>query len=82
MAANPYQILGSAVKQERKLHGLSQTELSHLSNTGINFISQLERGKETLRLSSLLSVLNVLGLELNIVRGKNLISTSDKLKSE
>ncbi len=77
---NQYQILAQAIRNERKLNKLTQTELAQLSKTGINFISQLERGKETLRLSSLLSVMKVLGLEFHIQRGKSSISISGKLK--
>jgi HTH-type transcriptional regulator/antitoxin HipB len=77
--SDPYQILAEAIKRERKLNNLTQTDLAHLSKTGINFISQLERGKETLRLSSLLSVMRVLGLEFHIQRGKGSISQSAKL---
>ena len=77
---DPYQVLAEAIKRERKLNNLTQTDLAQLAKTGINFISQLERGKETLRLSSLLSVLRVLGLEFHIQRGKASISISEKLK--
>ena len=77
---NQYQILAQAIRKERKLNKLTQTELAQLSKTGINFISQLERGKETLRLSSLLSVMKVLGLEFHIQRGNASISISGKLK--
>lgn len=77
---NQYQILAQAIRKERKLNKLTQTELAQLSKTGINFISQLERGKETLRLSSLLSVMKVLGLEFHIQRGSAGISISGKLK--
>lgn len=77
---NQYQILAQAIRNERKLNKLTQTELAQLSKTGINFISQLERGKETLRLSSLLSVMKVLGLEFHIQRGNAGISISGRLK--
>ena len=77
---NQYQTLAQAIRKERRLNKLTQTELAQLSKTGINFISQLERGKETLRLSSLLSVMKVLGLEFHIQRGNAGISISGKLK--
>ncbi len=77
---SPYQNLAEVIKKERKLNKLTQTELAQFSKTGINFISQLERGKETLRLSSLLSVMKVLGLEFNVQRGKEGISISEKLR--
>ena len=72
------ELLASAVRKERKAARLTQDELGKLSDTGINFISQLERGKETVRLNKLLSVLNVLGLEISIKRGKNFISIDTK----
>jgi len=80
MKTNPYQTLGQLIRDERKANRLTQADIARISNTGINFISQLERGKETLRLSSLLAVLKVLGLEFQLVRGKNLISVSEMLK--
>ena len=65
--------LATTIKEERKKLGLTQTELGALANSGINFISQLESGKRSVRLDKLLVVLNVLGLEIHIARGKNSI---------
>lgn len=39
-------ILGQAIERERKHRRLTQTQLAELSNTSINFVSQVERGKK------------------------------------
>jgi y4mF family transcriptional regulator len=67
--------LGETVRKEREAHGLTQSQLGDLSGTGLNFVSQLERGKRTVRLDKLLSVLQVLGLELKLCHGKRGISS-------
>lgn len=75
-------LLGKCIRNQRIAFGLNQTQLAELSGTSLNFISQLERGKKTLRLNLVLAVLNVLGLELHIQQGKNIISVEKKLTSE
>lgn len=71
-------ILGKAVKGERQALGLSQKALGELAGTGINFISQLERGKQTVRIDKALAVLKVLGLEVQVIRGKGCLSVNLK----
>ena len=56
--------LGTAVRQARKAHGLTQAELAGLAGTGPRFISELERGKASAELGKVLDVLAVLGLRL------------------
>lgn len=75
-------IIGHAIRDERQTRGLTQQELGELAGTGLNFISQLERGKPTVRLDKLLSVLRVLGLELQITRGKKGVSVSPDLRRQ
>ena len=70
--------LGKVVRTERKAQKLTQQRLGNLAETGLNFVSQLERGKRTVRLDKVLAVLKVLGLELRIVRGKNSVSSELK----
>jgi HTH-type transcriptional regulator/antitoxin HipB len=72
-------ILGQCIKNKRKIFGLNQSQLAELSGTSLNFISQLERGKTTLRLNLLLAVLKVLGLELHLQHGKNIVSFEENL---
>ena len=78
----PTKKFGETVRSQRKHNDLTQQQLADLSGTSLNFISQLERGKETVRLNSLLSVLNVLGLEFFLRKGKNLISISNDMSHE
>ena len=74
-----YKTLGRVIRKERKAQSLTQQQLGQFSGTGLNFISQLERGKSTVRFDKLLAVIEVLGLELQVRRGKGVISTSKNL---
>ncbi len=71
--------VGNIVRRERKVRGLTQQELGELARTGLNFVSQLERGKETVRFDKLLDVLKVLGLEFVLTRGHNKLSVAKEL---
>ena len=57
--------LGHIVRNERKRKGCTQTKLARYSGVGINFISNLERGKETSELGKTLRVIQTLGLDLS-----------------
>ena len=72
------QIIGKVLRKERKALKLTQQNLGELAGTGLNFVSQLERGKGTARLDKVLAVLTVLGLELKIIRGKKGVSSELK----
>ena len=71
--------IGRVVRNQRKLQGLTQRELGEYSSCGLNFISQLERGKSTVRLDKLLMVLKVLGVQCRLERGKDLITVDREL---
>lgn len=71
LSADSIIVLANKVKSERKAIGLSQTELAQLAKVSLNFLSQLESGKKTIRLDKVLQVLNTLGLELKIQYGKS-----------
>lgn len=63
--------LGKTIKAFRKNQNLTLEKVSGLSNLGMRFLSELERGKETAELGKVLDVLNKLGLEVIIQpRGK------------
>lgn len=53
--------LGQVVRSARKQHGLTQPQLALASGVGVRFIVELEAGKPTLRLATMLRVLNALG---------------------
>ena len=61
--------LGAAIEAERKRRKLTQGQLADLSNTSINFISQIERGKRTAQIGKVLDVLQILGMQLLIEKG-------------
>lgn len=61
--------LGEVIRRERKHRRLTQTQLGELTNTSINFISQVEAGKPTAHIGKVFRVLQVLGFELRCQRG-------------
>lgn len=68
------QTLAKKVRSERQKRGLNQTELAELSGLSLNFVSQVELGKTTIRLDKLLQLLHSLGLEFKLIYGKKGIS--------
>jgi y4mF family transcriptional regulator len=58
--------LGIEVRQARRAAGLDQATAAGLLGVGTRFLSELERGKATVRLDLVLQVLEGLGLELEI----------------
>jgi HTH-type transcriptional regulator/antitoxin HipB len=65
--------LGICIRNERGRNGLSQTELAALAGVSLNFVSQLEMGKESARISKVLDVLSALGLQFSIELGNKRI---------
>lgn len=58
--------LGQAVRQARKRLNLTQPQLALAAGVGVRFIVELEGGKPTVRLESVLRVLQALGGELQV----------------
>jgi len=58
--------LGTAIRATRKQAGLEQKDAAGLAGVGLRFLSDLERGKPTVRMDKVLQVLDVLGLELSV----------------
>ena len=61
-------LLAKITRDRRKALGLRQADLADLAGCSERFVHTVERGKTTLRLDKLLDVLEVLGLELAVVR--------------
>ena len=59
------QELGRIVREERKRKGYTHSTLARFSGVGINFVSNLENGKETSELGKTLRVLQTLGMDLS-----------------
>jgi len=60
------QHLGSALRAARKQLGLTQPQLALAAGVGVRFIVELEAGKPTLRLETVLRVIDALGGELSL----------------
>ncbi len=58
--------LGLKVRQKRKLDGLTQQDLAAIANVGVRFVSELENGKKSVQLDSVMTVLQALGLQLTL----------------
>ena len=58
--------ISETVRERRKELRLTQSELAMASGTGVRFISDLENGKETLRLDKTLEVMGALGIEIQL----------------
>ncbi|MBB5347524.1 helix-turn-helix transcriptional regulator [Desulfoprunum benzoelyticum] len=56
--------IAQLIAYHRRRSGLSQQQLAALAGVGKNLIYELEKGKQTVRLENLLSVLRVLNIEL------------------
>ena len=58
--------IGTVMRLHRKTAGLSRVHLARLSGVGKTTIFDIEHGKETVQLKSLLLVLEALGIELRL----------------
>jgi y4mF family transcriptional regulator len=58
--------IGEAVKRVRKRLGVTQRELALTSGTGLRFIIDLEKGKATCQVGKVLTVLNTLGVAVEL----------------
>ncbi len=61
------QELPEIILNVRKHAGLTQKELADLAGVAKNLVYELEKGKETIRYSSLLKVLHVLNIEVKYI---------------
>jgi HTH-type transcriptional regulator/antitoxin HipB len=59
--------IGEFVRRRRMASNLTQRQLGELAGVGTRFISDLERGKPTLRMDAVNKVLNVFGRMLSYV---------------
>ena len=58
--------LADFVRMERKRQKVSQLRLSQLANVGVRFVRDLEDGKKTLQFDKLQSVLETLGIAIEL----------------
>lgn len=60
------EIIGHCVRQNRKNANLSQIELARLAGIGKTAVFDIEKGKETVKLKTLLAVLKALNIQLTL----------------
>jgi HTH-type transcriptional regulator / antitoxin HipB len=58
--------IGTLVRQTRKRLGVTQKELALTSGTGLRFIIDLEKGKQTAEIGKVLTILQTLGIQLTL----------------
>ena len=68
--------LGQKIRSKRKRLGLTLKHLAGLSGIGTRYLSELERGKETIEMGKALGVVNSLGLEL-VVKPKSRLGNGE-----
>ncbi len=60
------QDIGTAIRKTRKAMGITQKDLALTSGTGLRFIIDLEKGKPTCQLAKVLTVLQTLGINMQL----------------
>jgi y4mF family transcriptional regulator len=61
------QQIGFLIRQTRKSLGVTQKDLALTSGTGLRFVIDLEKGKETCEIGKALTVLQTLGIKLTLI---------------
>jgi y4mF family transcriptional regulator len=58
--------IGDLIKTARKSMGVTQRALAMTSGTGLRFIIELEKGKPTCQFGKVLTVINTLGISVEL----------------
>jgi len=58
------QMIGQIILENRKRLGVTQKDLALTSGTGLRFVIDLEKGKETCQIGKVLTVLQTLGIQI------------------
>ena len=58
--------IGTAIKERRKHLGVNQQTLAELAGVGINTLVTIERGDGNPQLATLLTILNTLGMQMDL----------------
>jgi y4mF family transcriptional regulator len=60
------QAIGKLIRNTRKRLGVTQRNLALTSGTGLRFVIDLEKGKETCQIGKALTILNTLGIKVTL----------------
>ena len=66
MKAHSSNVIGDVVRFHRRRGGLSQHELADLAQIGKTSVFDIEKGKPTVRLATLMAVLGVLNIDMGL----------------
>jgi HTH-type transcriptional regulator / antitoxin HipB len=58
--------IGKLIRDTRKSLGATQKNLALASGTGLRFVIDLEKGKETCEIGKALAILNTLGIKITL----------------
>jgi transcriptional regulator with XRE-family HTH domain len=58
--------LGNVIRKRRKTLSITQRDVAALSKIGVNTLTKIERGEVNISLKAILSVLDALGLEIEV----------------
>ena len=61
--------LSLAIKDTRKKLGMTQSDLADITDTSVKFISEVERGKETVQMDKVLTLARALDLRIQVTPG-------------
>jgi len=64
MAMSKIEKLGEMIRQARKEQGLTQEQLAATTGVGVRFIRELEQGKESCHIGKALTVVAMLGIDI------------------
>ena len=66
MKTNKVKNIGHLIRQTRKNQRLTQEQLAATASVGVRFIRELEQGKKSCHIGKALTVLSMLGIEVQI----------------
>ena len=58
--------IGKTIRDTRKRMGVTQKDLALTSGTGLRFVIDLEKGKQTCQIGKALTVIQTLGIEVTL----------------
>lgn len=64
MTAQKIEKLGEMIRKARKEQGLTQEQLAATTGVGVRFIRELEQGKESCHIGKALTVVAMLGIDI------------------
>lgn len=66
MTMSKIEKLGEIIRQARKEQGLTQEQLAATTGVGVRFIRELEQGKESCHIGKALTVVAMLGVDIEV----------------